>query len=164
MTHHARAGRATLSIEPIPRHLGLRWSSRLRTVTVGNTSPSGGDRPAGSRRPPDVICQTQTPPQEPAPRSQCHSSESGPLTTPAAIRSVSRSRWPRHTPRDASLGVTVGSVSANHVRTYINSAIFAGVSRSTTRKSVSVMGSRSRPPDETAPRAWRRSDLDLFHH
>src|SRR5262245_19351402 len=60
MTHHARAGRATLSIEPIPRHLGLRWSSRLRTVTVGNTSPSGGDRPAGSRRPPDVICQTQT--------------------------------------------------------------------------------------------------------
>src|SRR5215467_10497389 len=59
-------------------------------------------------------------------------------------------------------GVTVGSVSANHVRTYISSAIFAGVSRSTTRKSVSVMGSRRRPPDETAPRAWRRSDLDLF--
>src|SRR5215469_10412377 len=60
--------------------------------------------------------------------------------------------------------VTVGSVSANRVRTYISSAIFAGVSRSTTRQSVSVMGSRRRPPGETAPRSWRRSDLDLFHH
>src|SRR5215467_15233948 len=63
--------------------------------------------------------------------------------------------------------VTVGSVSANHVRTYISSAIFAGVSRSTTRKSVSVMCSRRRPPDEPLhelgeDRTWTLFTIDLI--
>src|SRR5262245_34007889 len=37
--------------------------------SVGNTAPSGGDRPAGSRRLPDVICQTRTPA---GPGARCH--------------------------------------------------------------------------------------------
>ena len=52
-----------------PRFAGVEREDE----SEGNTSPSGGDRPAGSRRPPDVICHSRTPlptgaPQEPMPQ------------------------------------------------------------------------------------------------
>ena len=60
-----------------PRDL-QQSSERMRAKAT--LAPSGGDRPASSRRPPDVICHSQTPappgaPQEPMPQMPCSIAE-----------------------------------------------------------------------------------------